>query len=144
MLTGMWLPKCLKWIENQIFLAARLRCQPIKVTCFLKFSANKLQWNPAITKTLFEKQLKAWQNYSKICGHEPPYNKIPTTTNRFWRSQCTIYPAVTNILSSRSQQSVKTTYLSRNHSLLYSGFDKYVHCTIVVLNFCFSVLARLP
>ena len=35
-------------------------------------------------------------------------------------------------------------YLSRNHSLLYSGFDKYVHCTFVVLNLCFSELAHLP
>ena len=42
----------------------------------------------------------------------------PAITNRFWRSQRTIYPAVTNILSSRLQQSVKTTDLNRNHSLL--------------------------
>ena len=44
----------------------------------------------------------------------------PAIMNRFWRSQRTIYlyPAVTNILSGRSQQSVKKTDLNRNHSLL--------------------------
>ena len=38
-----------------------------------------------------EQQLKARQNYSKICGNEPRYNEprykeIPTITNRFSRS----------------------------------------------------------
>ena len=42
----------------------------------------------------------------------------PAITNRFWQSQRIIYPAVTNILSGRWQQSVKTTDLSRNSSLL--------------------------
>ena len=48
-------------------------------------------------------------NYSKICGNrsrynEPRYdNEIPAITNWFWRSQRTIYPAITNILSWRSQ-----------------------------------------
>ena len=53
--------------------------------------------------------------------------------NRFLRSQRTLYPAITNILSGRTQQSVKTTDLSRNHSLLYFGFDKYVYCTILLM-----------
>ena len=39
-------------------------------------------------------------------------------TNRFWRSERRIYHAVTNILSGHWQQSVKTTDLSWNPSLL--------------------------
>ena len=42
----------------------------------------------------------------------------PAMTNRFWWSQRRIYPAVTNILSGRLQQSVKTPDLSRNSRLL--------------------------
>ena len=54
-----------------------------------------------------EQQLKARQNYSEICGNKPRYNaqrhdKIPAITNRVWWSQCTIYSATTNILSSVS------------------------------------------
>ena len=44
----------------------------------------------------------------KICGNEPRYNEP-----RYDK-----IPAVINILSGRSQQSVKTTDLSRNHGLL--------------------------
>ena len=44
----------------------------------------------------------------KICGNEPHYNEP-----RYDK-----IPAVINILSGRSQQSVKTTDLSRNHGLL--------------------------
>ena len=44
----------------------------------------------------------------KICGNEPRYSEP-----RYDK-----IPSVTNILSGRSQQSVKTTDLSRNHSLL--------------------------
>ena len=50
----------------------------------------------------------ARQNYSKTCGNKPRYNEIPVLTNWFWRSQRPIYPAITNILSCRSQ-SVKET-----------------------------------
>ena len=58
--------------------------------------------------------MKVWQNYNKLCGHWPRdnescCNEMPATRNRFWRSQRTIYPAITNILSCRSQ-SVKTTW----------------------------------
>ena len=54
-----------------------------------------------------EQQLKARQNYNKICGNksrynEPRYNKVPAIMNRFWRSQRTVYSATTNILSSVS------------------------------------------
>ena len=62
-----------------------------------------------------EQHLKAWQNYSKICGTKPRYNEmpafyeIPAVTNRFWQSQCTIYLAITNILPYCSH-SVKTTW----------------------------------
>ena len=68
----------------------------------------------------------------------------PTIMIRFWCSQPTIDPTVTYSCSSCLQQSLETTDLSRNHSLLYSGFDKYVYCTIVVFNLCFSLLTRLP
>ena len=72
--------------------------------------------DPVITK----KHPKARQNYSKIYGNESRYNEIPAIMNRFWRSQRTISAPVTNILSGRSQQSVKTTDLiwdlSKKHS----------------------------
>ena len=74
----------------------------------------QIQWspvitNPAIAKTLLQRTtFESRQNYSKIYGNkprynEPRYNKIPAITNWFWRSQRTIYPAITNILSCRSQ-----------------------------------------
>ena len=84
------------------------------------YRQHKLQWHPAITnltitkttfniRTTFESPR---QNNSKMWGNkprynEPRYNEIPAITNWFWRSQCTIHPAITNILS-RRPQSVKT------------------------------------
>ena len=41
--------------------------------------------------------------------NEHRYNEIPAITNWFWRSQRTIYPAITNILSYRSK-SAKTAW----------------------------------
>ena len=93
---------------------------------------------------LVKNNWKAGRITAKYMETNPPITKSPLQWIDLWWSQRTIYPAVMNILSSRFQQSVKTTYLSRNHSLRYSGFDKDVHCTIVLLNLCFSVPARLP
>lgn len=44
--------------------------------------------------------------------------KNPAIKNRFWRSRRTIYPAETNSLSGRSQESVKMT----DESVLKFGF----------------------
>ena len=68
----------------------------------------------------------------------------PAITIRFWHSQPTTNPTVTCSCSGCLQQSLEMTDLSRNHSLPYSSFDKYVYCTIVVFNLCFSLLTRLP
>ena len=54
-----------------------------------------------------EQQLKARENYSKICGNKPRYNeprcnKVLAIMKRFWRSQRTVYSATTKILFSVS------------------------------------------
>ena len=38
---------------------------------------------------------------NKPCCNEPCYNEIPAIENRFWQSQCTIYPALMNMVFTR-------------------------------------------
>ena len=58
----------------------------LKIVVTMTPSYNEPRYN--------EEHLKARQNYSEICGNEPRYTKSP---NKSWRSQRTIFPAVTNI-----------------------------------------------
>ena len=60
----------------------------------------KIQWNPALVNSRYNEDPVITNNTD---GNKPRYNKIPSITNRFWRSQRTTYPALTNILSCRSQ-----------------------------------------
>ena len=81
-----------------------------------------------VTFQSIDSAIRLWRRprYSLIAKNIWKPNRItvkyvetnPAMTNRFWRSQRRIYPAVTNILSGRWQQSVKTTDLSRDSSLL--------------------------
>ena len=83
-----------KTIFSRKFSTKKIIVLTTKKAALLRTLANQeftIQWNPATTPRYKGKHLKAWQNYSKICGNEPRYNEYILTVPTHNVPRCNEY-----------------------------------------------------